>query len=320
MSEHENLATMQQRLAALELREQQRARFMRRASVAAAIAALLAVIANAGIGFAADGNCPNSYAFCFGAGSPALASQVNHNFDQIQEWLEQKVGPIGNSNVTTAGTLNVGGAATIGGATTVNNNLTVTGALSAGNGLTVTGNLSVSGQTFGCYTRWGEYGCGSGYTAVLNGHGGGFESHTTTAGVMYSNVECVSDSASVFESWPGNSYFTRLFRGAADRDGMEKISSRCSTCCRGGCYTAFGTTSCASGYTAQYFGRPGGIEAINGGRITAQTLCVDSGATALYTWGSGYTTRLMRFRDGGLSTDASDGMDSVTNTCAVCCR
>lgn len=57
----------------------------------------------------------------FNAGAPALASQVNANFAQLQSWLEQKVGPVGSNNVS------VGGTATVTGNTTLGANLTVTG-------------------------------------------------------------------------------------------------------------------------------------------------------------------------------------------------
>lgn len=55
----------------------------------------------AGTVLAADGTCPNTFPFCFTADTPAQAAQVNHNFSQIKEWLETKVGSVSG---TTAGT------------------------------------------------------------------------------------------------------------------------------------------------------------------------------------------------------------------------
>ena len=40
--------------------------------------------------------------------APALASQVNGNFNQLKLWLEQKVGAVGTANVTTTGSLTAG--------------------------------------------------------------------------------------------------------------------------------------------------------------------------------------------------------------------
>lgn len=324
MNEPDDLSQLQQRLAVLERREQRRARLLRWLGLAAA----LAIVAYNGVSFAANGNCPNGYPFCFGAGSPALASQVNHNFAQIKEWVEQKVGAVGSNNVAVPGSLTVGGGATVSGNTGLAGTLTVTGATSVGNGLTVTsgglsvtGNLSATGNTFGCYTHWGDYGCASGFDTVLNGHTGGLESHSSTSSTFYSNVECVSDSATVLQSFAGTTYFTRLMRSEADGAGMDLVRSRCSTCCRGGCYTAYGQASCASGYSLMYSGRVGGIEAYDGQEVNGKTLCVDTSPLPLFTWGSGYTNRLMRHRDGANNnTGNSDGMDSVTNSCAVCCR
>ncbi len=49
--------------------------------------------------WAADGACPNGYPFCLVADEPARASDVNHNFAQIREWLEQKTGAVGSAEV-----------------------------------------------------------------------------------------------------------------------------------------------------------------------------------------------------------------------------
>jgi hypothetical protein len=350
MSDRDDLAVLRSRIAALETRERGRLRLFRAAGYAAAVA----LLGYAGATFAADGACPNGYPFCFGAGTPALASQVNHNFDQIREWVEQKIGPTGSADVTVAGgkiladeasaaydvwvqgsTSNTSGGdarnlamlglsetsgdqlilnynGEYGGGTAVQSNLNVSG------NLTVGGSLSVTGQSFGCYTRWGAHGCTGGYDEVIRGHTGGFESHAADAGSHFANVECVSDSATVTTQW-GSNYFNRLMRAEADQSGMERVHSRCSTCCRNGCYTAFGTSTCATGYTRTYEGRVGGIEAFNGGRPYIKTMCIDVTAPAIGLWSSGYDNRLMRHRE-VTNSGNSDGMESVTNSCAVCCR
>jgi hypothetical protein len=56
-----------------------------------------------GVAAAANGACPNGMPFCFAPDSPALASQVNNNFAQLKEWLEQKVGTSGTADVTITG-------------------------------------------------------------------------------------------------------------------------------------------------------------------------------------------------------------------------
>ncbi len=90
---------------ALEQTQRTRRRVTRGALVALATGVLIS-----GAAIAADGNCPNGYPFCFSQNQPAIASQVNHNFDQIKEWLEAKVGPTSSGNVTVAGTMTANGA------------------------------------------------------------------------------------------------------------------------------------------------------------------------------------------------------------------
>ena len=76
--------------------------------------------------------------------TPAYASEVNGNFNQLKTWLEQKVGPVGTPNVTITGTTNLAGATVNGttalGATTITGTTSVTGAT------TITGNLTVTGR------------------------------------------------------------------------------------------------------------------------------------------------------------------------------
>ncbi len=45
--------------------------------------------------------CPAGDLYCFEANTAAKADQVNHNFAQLQKWLELKVGTVGDSAVST---------------------------------------------------------------------------------------------------------------------------------------------------------------------------------------------------------------------------
>lgn len=89
---------------------------------------LIAVVACLGIGtaWAADGTCPNGLPFCFEADQPARASDVNHNFAQLKEWLEAKVGPRGG-NVVVASPSTFSGGATFSSGVTISSGATVSG-------------------------------------------------------------------------------------------------------------------------------------------------------------------------------------------------
>ena len=175
-----------------------------------------------------------------------------------------------------------------------------------------------AGQNGGtCYTRWGNWGCAAGFSEVVNGRPGGFESYSNGSGALFGNVECVSTAATVLQSWP-SPYNNRMMAADPQSDGMSQVRTRCSVCCAGGCYTAIGTNSCAAGYTLTYQGRVGGVEAYSAAQIQGQTLCVDT-SSPQFTWASGYQTRLMRHRE-AVSGGNANGMDSVTNSCAVCCK
>lgn len=84
------LAEVRARLAVLEAERDASRRRLRGLGGFVALGLLVATGASA-----ADGLCPNGLPFCFSADTPALASQVNHNFDQLKEWLEAKVGTAG---------------------------------------------------------------------------------------------------------------------------------------------------------------------------------------------------------------------------------
>ena len=88
-------ATVADRLSQLEdeLRTLKRERNNRRKLGLVALGALGCMV-TIGTAFAATGACPNAMPFCFAANQPATASEVNHNFAQLKEWLEAKVGAV----------------------------------------------------------------------------------------------------------------------------------------------------------------------------------------------------------------------------------
>jgi hypothetical protein len=100
---------LKQRLAEVERQRQFRARWL--------VASVL-VVASVAFG----------QLTVFNADSPAVASQVNGNFNQLRTWLEQKVGAAGSANVSVTGTLNVTGTTTLA-ATNITGNTVVAGSL-----------------------------------------------------------------------------------------------------------------------------------------------------------------------------------------------
>lgn len=95
----EQLHRLQTRFEALEAERlaERRTRVRQQRWLAAAVVS--ATVLGATFSFAANGNCPNGLPFCFGADTPAEASQVNHNFAQLKEWIELKVGATNTANV-----------------------------------------------------------------------------------------------------------------------------------------------------------------------------------------------------------------------------
>jgi hypothetical protein len=99
------LNALQNRVEQLELARRVMWTRIRRASVATAVV----FVSMGGAAWAATGECPNGLPFCFAANAPARAAEVNHNFAQLKEWIEQKVGATGSSDVTiTGGTVTAG--------------------------------------------------------------------------------------------------------------------------------------------------------------------------------------------------------------------
>lgn len=89
----------------------------------------------------------------FTADTPALATEVNGNFNQLRTWLEQKVGTVNSANVAITGTSTFAGPAAFQGGASVGgglsaNSLVVSGAVSA-NSLSLAGDLSAGGNIWG---------------------------------------------------------------------------------------------------------------------------------------------------------------------------
>jgi hypothetical protein len=136
---------LRNRTTELELQLARQRRLRRRGfSVLAAGAGVVLLVA--GVAAAADGLCPggtNGLPFCFAANSPAQATQVNHNFAQLKEWLVQKIGATGSADVTISGTTTMNGPLISNGFSTLNamriqTSTTSNAALAAGKALTIT--------------------------------------------------------------------------------------------------------------------------------------------------------------------------------------
>lgn len=156
------LEVVRERLAAVE-RELADARPPRLRRLVPLVAAV--VLFAAGGVFAANGNCPNGLPFCFAADTPAQASQVNHNFMQLKEWLETKVGPTSSANVTAASVTAT--ALTVNGSVQVNGDQAINGRLIGTNGA---GNFHLDTSPTGnqaMYFNWF-----SGTNGVVFGNGG----------------------------------------------------------------------------------------------------------------------------------------------------
>ncbi|CAG1002955.1 hypothetical protein BURK2_03179 [Burkholderiales bacterium] len=182
-----------------------------------------------------------------------------------------------------------------------------------------------------CYTRWGadlqaSSVCATGFTAVVKGRSGGFESFSNGSGAA-PPPECISENAT---AQSGPSEFTnvraRLMRSTSTGHGMQNVDGTCAICCSGGCYVAMGDASCASGYERVYGGRIGGVEAVSyygypGSGWFTHTQCIDQDAPAAYSWDGvgGNDARLFRHRPP--RTDGQpQGVEQVDSVCSVCCK
>jgi hypothetical protein len=179
VSDTSELAALRERVASIENRERERSARLRRRALFVVLAAAFGSVG----ALAASGNCPNGMPYCFTAGTPALSSQVNYNFAQLKEWLENKTGPVDGGTtlgdvtvagaVSTTGNVNVGGDVHVDGGLTVGRNATIAGTLTAG---TLTTTTPVAGTVLGGFswncnqsssvlrgcTAWGAATCGGG--------------------------------------------------------------------------------------------------------------------------------------------------------------
>ncbi len=124
------------------LREERaaRARLMRRIGAALVMTTLVVGVRTA----LAAGNCAQTLpapltTFC--GNDPALAGEVNGNFQQLVTWVQQKVGTVGSANVT------ITGSETVCGKLTANSGLDVVGNTNFNGTTAVVGNQSVSGTS-----------------------------------------------------------------------------------------------------------------------------------------------------------------------------
>jgi len=85
--------------------------------------------------------------------SPATASSVNGNLQQLVTWMQQKVGTVGSANVTVTGTLT--GAAITG--TTLNASTSITAPRAFVNGPIVRGTNSPATNDLGLYSQDANY-------------------------------------------------------------------------------------------------------------------------------------------------------------------
>lgn len=169
----------------------------RNAAVAVVVVCLLLV----GRALAADGSCPNGLPFCFVEDTPVLASQVNHDFAQLKEWIEAKVGTVGTgvnisgpatiTGALTAGSVSTGGSVSAASVTT-SGAATIGGSASVGGGLTVTGNVAATGTVFGSGLQIscakGSAGNGFQFCCRINQRTGGTDCRQFTASSTWAVV------------------------------------------------------------------------------------------------------------------------------------
>ena len=188
--------------ARLELLESAVRRRPSRGPRFAAAAVLVAIVVGvAGVVSAANGNCPNGMPFCFSPDTPAEAAQVNHNFSQLKEWLESKVGPVtapaisSSTGITSTGRITTSGGLTVsgGGVTLTNTDVTLTNGRIIGSNLAGNFHLDTTGGG-SLYLNWFSgngvtFGNGAmGQTARVDGSGNMSLAGAMTVGNIGGNV------------------------------------------------------------------------------------------------------------------------------------
>lgn len=157
-STQRELQVLRARLEVLE--SEVRRRPSRRPRIVATALVAAIVVGVAGVVSAANGNCPNGMPFCFSPDSPAEAAQVNHNFSQLKEWLESKVGPVAAPAISSSTGINsTGRMTTSGGLTVTGGGVTVTNtdvALSNSRliGTNASGNFHIDTTGNALYLNW----------------------------------------------------------------------------------------------------------------------------------------------------------------------
>jgi hypothetical protein len=174
------------------------------------------VVGVAGVVSAANGNCPNGLPFCFSPDNPALAGEVNHNFMQLKEWIEAKVGAVGASGVT-ASTVSAG---------TINATTLLSGA-----------SLQVPSGNQGTQLQWNTQTFSVGQTEFINNKGLGsggfvfFERQFTTSGAPTRLLDMNTARAN--------------FSGGIGGNGPLCVVH--TACVEGNYVACGGTTSCPNG-------------------------------------------------------------------------
>ncbi len=157
-STERELQSLRARLEILESAVRQRP--SRRPRFAAAAVLVAIVVGVAGVVSAANGNCPNGMPFCFSPDTPAEAAQVNHNFSQLKEWLESKVGPVtapaisSSTGISSTGRITTSGGLTVtgGGVTVTNTDVALTNSRLIGTN--AMGNFYIDTTGNALYLNW----------------------------------------------------------------------------------------------------------------------------------------------------------------------
>lgn len=245
---------LSQALAARNEAQRDRARSLgvRRLAVAAAAAVAIFVGLGTSAPAWAQTMCTQTLpspmtTFC--ADSPATASSVNANFQQLATWMSQKVGTLGNANVTVTGTIT---ATTVTATTSiVTPNANVNGPIYRGANLPATGDLGLYSQVSGNYMRFvtnaGPFFFFSDGAAGNNYAGATAIAGIDTAGNLSANGSLNGGSLNVSGQIAGGSIRQRNCNWGARGPSVLDDSSYHSVYCPAGQYMA-GWQCKANGY------------------------------------------------------------------------
>jgi hypothetical protein len=282
------LADLQRKFAALEAEKKEQIRSRKRLAkmvaysmLSVALVATVAVAAPSGSLTCTD----NADLFCFSPNTPARASEINHNFQKVEDWadanaaaaaqnktwLEQKVGTVGSAAVRIQ-TGSIDSTAT-----------------ASGKPLFVSGDIS----------------------ADSNGIEFRHDNLTQGIGIGYNTIRAAGSNADQGINLKPKGTGVVLVTG-----DLEVTGSVTGSLLLGGTYTRWGGDGCAAGYNEVIDGHAGGMESYHqtGGYGYGNIECISDAATAGSNYGSSYYTRMLR----GSSNAA--GMASVTGSCSICSR